>query len=67
MHGLTCDGSQIVKTSRSSSQVVATNLMGSLICTKEAIRTMQSQKTGGHVFNMDGNGSGGNATPQYAV
>ncbi|GAQ77737.1 Chlorophyll b reductase [Klebsormidium nitens] len=49
------------------SSVVATNLVGSLVCTKEAIRFMRSQPTGGHVFNMDGNGSGGNATPQYAV
>ena len=47
--------------------VVSTNLMGSLLCTREAILRMKQQPRGGHVFNMDGAGSGGSATPKYAA
>lgn len=49
------------------SQIVSTNLIGSLICTKEAMRVMKLQEKGGHIFNMDGAGSGGSSTPLYAV
>lgn len=49
------------------SQIVSTNLVGSLICTKEAMRVMKLQEKGGHIFNMDGAGSGGSSTPLYAV
>ncbi|XP_020573391.1 probable chlorophyll(ide) b reductase NYC1, chloroplastic [Phalaenopsis equestris] len=48
-------------------QIVSTNLVGSLICTREAIRVMEAQEKGGHVFNMDGAGSGGSSTPLTAV
>eukprot|EP00850_Spirogloea_muscicola_P009997 SM000057S18427 [mRNA] locus=s57:581288:584463:- [translate_table: standard] len=48
-------------------KVVSTNLLGSLSCTKAAILQMKRQSRGGHVFNMDGNGSGGQATPRYAA
>ncbi|PKA64328.1 putative chlorophyll(ide) b reductase NYC1, chloroplastic [Apostasia shenzhenica] len=48
-------------------QIVSTNLVGSLICTREAIRIMSTQEKGGHVFNMDGAGSGGSSTPLTAV
>ncbi|KAH7651474.1 Short-chain dehydrogenase/reductase SDR protein [Dioscorea alata] len=48
-------------------QIVSTNLIGSLICTKEALRVMKSQDKGGHIFNMDGAGSGGSSTPLTAV
>eukprot|EP01018_Ginkgo_biloba_P001859 Gb_29139 [translate_table: standard] len=48
-------------------QIVSTNLIGSLICTREAIRVMKMQAKGGHVFNMDGSGSGGSSTPLTAV
>ncbi|XP_059063180.1 probable chlorophyll(ide) b reductase NYC1, chloroplastic isoform X3 [Cryptomeria japonica] len=48
-------------------QIVSTNLIGSLICTREAIRLMKSQEKGGHIFNMDGAGSGGSSTPLTAV
>jgi len=48
-------------------QIVSTNLIGSLICTKEAMRVMKLQEKGGHIFNMDGAGSGGSSTPLYAV
>ncbi|KAH9300593.1 hypothetical protein KI387_012176, partial [Taxus chinensis] len=48
-------------------QIVSTNLIGSLICTREAIRVMKLQEKGGHIFNMDGAGSGGSSTPLTAV
>lgn len=48
-------------------QIVSTNLVGSIICTKEAMHIMQSQDKGGHIFNMDGAGSGGSSTPLTAV
>ncbi|XP_031489026.1 probable chlorophyll(ide) b reductase NYC1, chloroplastic [Nymphaea colorata] len=48
-------------------QIVSTNLVGSLICTREAIRIMGAQEKGGHIFNMDGAGSGGSSTPLTAV
>ncbi|KAF0917321.1 hypothetical protein E2562_017496 [Oryza meyeriana var. granulata] len=49
------------------SQIVSTNLVGSLLCTREAMNIMQYQEKGGHVFNMDGAGSGGSSTPLTAV
>ncbi|KAF5200268.1 Chlorophyll(ide) b reductase NOL protein, partial [Thalictrum thalictroides] len=48
-------------------QIVSTNLVGSLLCTREAMRVMKSQDKGGHIFNMDGAGSGGSSTPLTAV
>ncbi|KAI5066814.1 hypothetical protein GOP47_0017342 [Adiantum capillus-veneris] len=48
-------------------QIVQANLIGSLLCTREAIRVMKLQPKGGHVFNMDGAGSGGSSTPLTAV
>ncbi|CAI5985706.1 unnamed protein product [Closterium sp. NIES-65] len=54
-------------------QVVSTNLLGSLLCTRAAMRLMQQQppslphQTTGHVFNLEGAGSWGGATPQYAA
>ncbi|WOL09313.1 putative chlorophyll(ide) b reductase NYC1, chloroplastic [Canna indica] len=48
-------------------QIVSTNLVGSLLCTREAIDVMGSQDKGGHIFNMDGAGSGGSSTPLTAV
>ncbi|RWR77414.1 Short-chain dehydrogenase/reductase SDR [Cinnamomum micranthum f. kanehirae] len=48
-------------------QIVSTNLVGSLICTREAMHVMNSQEKGGHIFNMDGAGSGGSSTPLTAV
>lgn len=48
--------------------VIRTNLVGALLCSKEATRVMNAQSVpGGHVFLMDGAGSGGNATPSYAA
>ncbi|KAK4713457.1 hypothetical protein R3W88_019364 [Solanum pinnatisectum] len=48
-------------------EIVSTNLIGSILCTKEAIQIMEAQSKGGHVFNMDGAGSGGSSTPLTAV
>ncbi|KAJ7969609.1 Chlorophyll(Ide) b reductase [Quillaja saponaria] len=48
-------------------QIVTTNLVGSIICTREAMRVMGKQAKGGHIFNMDGAGSGGSSTPLTAV
>lgn len=48
-------------------QIVSTNLVGSILCTREAMRVMRDQPRGGHVFNMDGAGSGGSSTPLTAV
>ncbi|KAL5572657.1 hypothetical protein UlMin_022254 [Ulmus minor] len=48
-------------------QIVSTNLVGSLLCTREAMRIMRNQAKGGHIFNMDGAGSGGSSTPLTAV
>ncbi|KAK2985307.1 hypothetical protein RJ640_024303 [Escallonia rubra] len=48
-------------------QIVSTNLVGSILCTREAMRVMGSQDKGGHIFNMDGAGSGGSSTPLTAV
>ncbi|XWS17265.1 hypothetical protein CRYUN_Cryun33cG0052800 [Craigia yunnanensis] len=35
-------------------QVVSTNLIGSILCTREAMQIMNNQPKGGHIFNMDG-------------
>lgn len=48
-------------------QIVSTNLVGSILCTREAIHVMKNQNKGGHIFNMDGAGSGGSSTPLTAV
>ncbi|KAK6149324.1 hypothetical protein DH2020_016849 [Rehmannia glutinosa] len=48
-------------------QIVSTNLVGSILCTREALQIMGSQRNGGHIFNMDGAGSGGSSTPLTAV
>ncbi|KAK3210720.1 hypothetical protein Dsin_015426 [Dipteronia sinensis] len=48
-------------------QIVSTNLVGSILCTREAMRIMKNQTKGGHIFNMDGAGSGGSSTPLTAV
>ncbi|KAG8363142.1 hypothetical protein BUALT_BualtUnG0000200 [Buddleja alternifolia] len=48
-------------------QIVSTNLVGSILCTREAMQIMGTQANGGHIFNMDGAGSGGSSTPLTAV
>ena len=47
--------------------VVTTNILGVMYGTKAAINAMRSQPNGGHVFNMDGAGADGTATPRFAA
>jgi len=47
--------------------IVETNMLGVMLCCKEAIRVMRKQSNGGHIFNMDGAGADGNATPRFAA
>eukprot|EP00882_Tetradesmus_deserticola_P016046 GHRQ01017115.1.p1 GENE.GHRQ01017115.1~~GHRQ01017115.1.p1 ORF type:complete len:320 (+),score=122.70 GHRQ01017115.1:241-1200(+) len=47
--------------------IVDTNILGVMLCCKEAINRMKEQPAGGHVFNMDGAGADGNATPRFAA
>jgi chlorophyll(ide) b reductase len=48
-------------------EVVQTNLIGCLLCTRAAMRIMAAQPCGGHIFNMDGAGADGLPSPQYAA
>jgi len=48
-------------------RIVETNVLGVLLCCREAVRLMKDQAGGGHVFNMDGAGADGNATPRFAA
>jgi chlorophyll(ide) b reductase len=48
-------------------QVIRTNLLGTLLCSKAAIKFFKKQPSGGHVFLMDGAGSNGMQTADYAV
>ncbi|QDZ24245.1 short-chain dehydrogenase/reductase [Chloropicon primus] len=48
-------------------RVVHTNLLGTMHGTKVAMSLFRKQGQGGHVFNMDGAGYDGNATPNYAA
>lgn len=48
-------------------QIAQTNLLGVLLANRQAIRTMREQPSGGHIFNMDGAGADGNATPRFAA
>lgn len=47
--------------------VVDTNVLGVIYGSKQAIRVMASQKSPGHIFNMDGAGADGGATPRFAA
>lgn len=48
-------------------QVVTTNLLGTLLCSQQAIDLFQKQPQGGHLFNVDGAGADGSPTPMYAA
>ena len=48
-------------------QVVETNLLGTLLCSRRALQLMAAQPRGGHVFNLDGAGADGLPTPCYAA
>eukprot|EP00850_Spirogloea_muscicola_P022121 SM000278S10008 [mRNA] locus=s278:150262:153783:+ [translate_table: standard] len=52
---------------KSIAEIVETNTLGVMLCCRQAIRMMREQPRGGHIFNMDGAGSDGNATPRFAV
>ena len=45
-------------------EVVATNLTGSMLVAREAVRRMRSQPQGGAIFMVEGDGSRGNPTPR---
>ena len=40
---------------------------GGVAAVLQAIRVMRDQPSGGHIFNMDGAGADGNATPRFAA
>ncbi|CAK0785209.1 hypothetical protein CVIRNUC_008415 [Coccomyxa viridis] len=48
-------------------RIVETNVLGTMLGCKEAIRIMREQTAGGHIFNMDGAGADGGATPRFAA
>lgn len=48
-------------------EIVMTNSLGSLLCTRQAIRTMRKTSGRGHIFNMEGAGSDGSATRKFAA
>ena len=44
-----------------------TNALGSLLCTRQAIKTMRKTSGRGHIFNMEGAGSDASATRKFAA
>lgn len=52
--------------SQNYKSVITTNLLGSMLCTKYAIAMFERQNFGS-LFYVDGAGSDGSATPNYAV
>ena len=48
-------------------EIILTNSLGSLLCTRQAIKTMKATTGRGHVFNMEGAGSDGAATRKFAA
>ncbi|GMH44832.1 hypothetical protein BSKO_12784 [Bryopsis sp. KO-2023] len=48
-------------------EVIETNLLGTMLCCREAIRIMRDQPSDGHIFNMEGAGSNGRPTPRFAA
>ena len=48
-------------------EIVLTNSLGSLLCSREAIRMMSGQQGGGDIFNLLGAGSDGGPTMKYAA
>ena len=47
--------------------IIQTNLMGTLFGTKVATQVMEEQSEGGHIFLMEGAGSNGMVTAQFAT
>ena len=54
-------------TSEQVAGVVGTNLLGTVLCTQNAIRCIAEQGSAGQIFNVDGAGADGIATPFYSV
>ena len=48
-------------------EIVSTNMLGLMFCMKEAMGVMRDQQRKGHIFNMDGAGASGSATPRFAA
>lgn len=48
-------------------EIVSTNLLGTMLCCREAAKVMKSQEHGGHIFNIDGAGADGDPTPRFAA
>lgn len=47
--------------------IVKTNLLGTILCCKHAFEIMNSQSTGGAIFNFTGAGSNGFSTPNFSL
>ncbi|CAI5493616.1 unnamed protein product, partial [Closterium sp. Naga37s-1] len=45
-------------------EIVRTNVLDVMLCCRQAMRLMRDQPGGGHIFDMDGAGADGNATPR---
>lgn len=60
-------GPLLESTDEALEEIVETNVLGVMLSCREAIRVMRSQPSAGHVFNMDGAGADGNATPRFAA
>jgi chlorophyll(ide) b reductase len=57
----------IEQTPEEIESIIDTNILGSLLCCRQAI-TLMSQQTGrGHIFLMDGAGADGGPTPRFAA
>lgn len=48
-------------------EVVQTNLLGTLLCTRAAMQALAAQPKGGHIFNIDGAGANALPSPMYAA
>lgn len=48
-------------------EIVDTNVLGVMLCCQAAIRLMRDQACGGHIWNLDGAGADGGATPRFAA
>ena len=48
-------------------EVVQTNLLGTLLCTRAAMQALSAQARGGHIFNMDGAGANNLPSPMYTA
>ena len=60
-------GSLLDTDAKVMNEIISTNLLGSMLCCREALALMREQEGGGVVFNMDGAGSQGTATPRFAA